>query len=137
MHYVNSNFVPHDLLLEVQRFCDRHGRKYCCAFQAACQRSFSWLTACSRCNNRQIDNASNVVSGMKAFVDTDRMPCFAHTLQLVIRDVTSETPWCTLLQNLQRVQRDLKLYDVLRASFEQRCQGLGLAYCGFPITVIT
>lgn len=51
------------------------------------------------------DNGKNYVSAMRRFLQDDHLPCFAHTLQLAVRDVLNQAPWVALIAKVKEVAK--------------------------------
>ncbi|XP_076301646.1 zinc finger BED domain-containing protein 4-like [Lasioglossum baleicum] len=105
VHYMNSNFVIQNLTLKISNVTESHTGEHIHSFLKNTLRE--WNLHNEEFNIFFVtDNAANIVKAIRLNRTWERIPCFAHTLQLVIKDAIKPcSELVTLLTKCRRIVR--------------------------------
>ena len=136
-HYINTSFDLVSKILEVTEVQESQTIEFLTAYLSErVDRHFPGTNMII--HSITTDNASNFRGACEAWLGGNNcIPCFAHTLNLAIKDITSRSPWCTLLDCIRRVGQAFREHKHLRYAFKTAAQRKGARSDIIPKTVVT
>ncbi|XP_076283019.1 zinc finger BED domain-containing protein 4-like [Lasioglossum baleicum] len=103
VHYMNNNFVIQNFTLKIHNVTESHTGEHINSFLRNTVREWN-LDKTEFHIYFVTDNAANMVKAVRLSPTWERIPCFAHTLQLTIKDAMKPcTGLASLLQKCRRI----------------------------------